>query len=359
MIIRISVIGLLIPGVVLFGSSGSAETRTDPHPQAKHVRPRSAPVTVNVYGSDNTVAMDESVLAAGDDSRLNANTGDVSSSGTLGIDTDRSSLESGTTTSAAGQSPDSAQPARKPWQHGTAPALRAVEKVNRTEQERPVDTAPRQPSRMASYPAQGPEAEAPAPDRFPYPIPVSGQDQGQGTAISGYEDHSVRVAGEDHMAVYDDSNLFVNRNGQLNANTGDTDSTGLNAVDVSGSSVGSGNHTEGDELEDEREAASARWAGQPATSTGTQPRSNGPASSTVTDEGESRANGGSGLTIGADGYDDLGIDVEGKRNIATYDDSNVVVGGTGDVNAQIGDSDTSGAVVMGIDDSDVRSGNST
>ncbi len=43
-------------------------------------------------------------------------------------------------------------------------------------------------------------------------------------------------------------------------------------------------------------------------------------------------------------------------NIVTYDDSNVVIGGTGDVNAQIGDSDTGGAVVIGVHDSDVEAG---
>jgi hypothetical protein len=79
----------------------------------------------------------------------------------------------------------------------------------------------------------------------------------------------------------------------------------------------------------------------------------------VTDEGDSRANGDNALTIGGDGYDNLGLNLQGKRNIAAYDDSNVVVGGTGDVNAQIGDSDTSGAVVMGINKSDLQSGNST
>jgi hypothetical protein len=205
----------------------------------------------------------------------------------------------------------------------------------------------------------------------------------------------VSVSGEDQIAVYDDSNLFVDRDGQLNANTGDTDSSGLNAVDVSGSIVRSGDHTEDGENGDngeEPEEEDARPAGAPAAqpsapnnqasdgpkashgprashghpaphagtaSGGTQSKSNGQATSTVTDEGESSATGDSAFTIGADGYDNLGIDAQGKGNIVTYDDSNVVLGGAGDVNAQIGDSDTGGAVVMGIDDSDVRSGNST
>ena len=61
----------------------------------------------------------------------------------------------------------------------------------------------------------------------------------------------------------------------------------------------------------------------------------------------------------ADGYDDLALDVAGHGNVATYDDSNAVIGGSGDVNAQIGDSDTSGTVVMGVDDSLAVSGPST
>jgi hypothetical protein len=47
----------------------------------------------------------------------------------------------------------------------------------------------------------------------------------------------------------------------------------------------------------------------------------------------------------------------GNRNIVTYDDSNVVVGGTGNVASQIGDADTAGAVVMRIVDSHVEAGN--
>jgi hypothetical protein len=315
MIARTLVISLLMP-LVLVGNSAGAGTRTDPAPASRRLLapPTHQHTTVNVYGCNNVIAMDGSVMSVGGSSRLNANTGDVSSSGTLGIDTERSSLRSGTAT----------------W---------------------------RASSRLAGSPVQASGAEPPAPNGSPFPIPVSGQSQG--TAISGYEDHSVHVTGEDQRATYDDSNLFVDRNGQLNANTGDTDSSGLNAVDVSNSTVGSGTHTEDDESNDDEEGAGMRRAGRPAATTGSRPGSNDQASSTVTDEGESRTNGESALTIGADGYDDLALDVHGRRNIATYDDSNVVVGGTGDVNAQIGDSDTSGAVVMGIDDSDVRAGDST
>ena len=64
------------------------------------------------------------------------------------------------------------------------------------------------------------------------------------------------------------------------------------------------------------------------------------------------------LTVGGDGIDDLSERVDGVCNVSTYDDSNVVIGGGGDVNAQIGDSDTGGTVMMDVVDSTVSGGNS-
>lgn len=303
MFVRAFVVCLLVPWIVLLGTGAGADTGAGPR-----TRPVQQRVTVNVYGCDNVIATGRSVLTVGHHSPVNANTGDVSSSGTLGIAADRSRLGSG----ASGEPASDARLTRKPSREERA-------------------------SRRAA--------------------------RGAATAISGYEDHSVRVAGQRQMAVYDDSNLFVNRNGRINGNTGDTDSSGLNAVDVSGSTVRSGDHIEGGQNDDEpggeKNAVGAPPAGRPEGSSGTRPPSDGQAASSVTDDGGSGANGGSAFTIGGDGYDNLGVKVRGRRNIAAYDDSNVVVGGTGDVNAQIGDSDTSGAVVMGINDSDIGSGNST
>ncbi|MQA89420.1 MAG: hypothetical protein GEU90_04185 [Gemmatimonas sp.] len=86
---------------------------------------------------------------------------------------------------------------------------------------------------------------------------------GQGVAISGFEDHSVSVMGNDQIVTYDDSNVFVERSGQINTNTGDTDSSGLNVVDVTHSRIRSGNSgdaegngdEEDEEVEDEEDAA--------------------------------------------------------------------------------------------------------
>jgi hypothetical protein len=69
------------------------------------------------------------------------------------------------------------------------------------------------------------------------------------------------------------------------------------------------------------------------------------------------AGGASGsLPIRGDGFDDISLNVRGNHNVATEDDGNVVVGGRGDVNAQIDDSDTSGTVTMHTTRSTVEGG---
>ncbi len=189
----------------------------------------------------------------------------------------------------------------------------------------------------------------------------------RGTSLSGFEDHSVAVDGDDQVVTYDDSNVFINRQGLINANTGDTDSSGLNAVDVAGSTVRAGNSGDG---EGDGESAEEQ-ALSPATSNddervapvngrgltdGGACLHHGRAFGTVTDEGASNAHGKNAFVVGADGVDDVSIRSHGRHDIVSYDDSNVTIGGSGKVNAQIGDSDTGGGVVMGIRNSDVRAG---
>ena len=67
-----------------------------------------------------------------------------------------------------------------------------------------------------------------------------------------------------------------------------------------------------------------------------------------TDEGTTLASGNDALVIGADGYDDDDIRALGENIMITRDDGNVVIGGAGDVNAQIGDTEQ-GALVMDVD----------
>ena len=94
------------------------------------------------------------------------------------------------------------------------------------------------------------------------------------------------------------------------------------------------------------------------TGTLAPPQAGGSSVSVADINGISTATGDDSLVIGGDGIDDNGVRVHGDRNVATYDDGNVAVGGIGDVNAQIGDSDTSGAVVMGVTDSNIAAGSS-
>jgi hypothetical protein len=83
---------------------------------------------------------------------------------------------------------------------------------------------------------------------------------------------------------------------------------------------------------------------------------NGGASTAVhTDEGTTLASGQEAVVIGGDGYDDDDNRATGENIIITRDDDNVVIGGTGDVNAQIGDSEQ-GAVIMGVTRTFVQGG---
>ena len=100
------------------------------------------------------------------------------------------------------------------------------------------------------------------------------------------------------------------------------------------------------DVSDPAEAAETRDEAdqtRPAADNGPEPEGHGPTGS---------------LTVGGDGIDDLSERVDGNCNVSTYDDSNVVIGGSGAVNAQIGDSDTGGTVTMDTVDSIVSGGNS-
>ncbi|SDS04103.1 hypothetical protein [Microlunatus soli] len=315
------------------------------------------------------VAANGGIVYIGDDGRLIANTGAVSASGVVALDTRESAL-------ASGRSTGSGSPLRVRPQRPTTAAGSISDLADRPDGQRE-------------------PAEAMSDGSLAGVLSGLGSRSGGATSISGLEDHSVNVRGDDQIVTYDDSNVFINRNGRINANTGDTDSSGLNAVDVSGSTVRSGNSgdredqeeaDEGSEEAEDEEPADARTHADKEGSaeheadsadrgvpverarSGGRADSNRPAADTpiaadrararasVTDEGASTADGDDALVIGADGIDDVSIRSHGNRNVISYDDSNVVIGGSGAVNAQIGDSDTGGAVVMGIKHSDVRAG---
>ncbi|UFS57832.1 hypothetical protein [Subtercola endophyticus] len=168
-----------------------------------------------------------------------------------------------------------------------------------------------------------------------------------GSSINGYEDHSLHVVGDNQLVTYDDSNVFIDHNGPVNANTGDTDTSGLNAVDVTDSVITSGDS--GDSVDsgdpgDSGDASSAETSASGSEGMAAQPSI---ASGAAT---------GGGLTIGGDGYDDVSVTSQGNNNVVTEDDSNVVIGGTGSVNAQVGDSDTGGVVAMAVSGSTLTAG---
>jgi len=210
--------------------------------------------------------------------------------------------------------------------------------------------------------------------------------------IAGFEDHSINLSGRRQFVVYDDSNLFVNRDGKINSNTGDTDSAGLNAVDTLRSTVSSGPHCDdgcddesiisaehghfdeadgGDDDDEDDEEAEDDDEGEesdrrlPSGVPAAVLRTSRLASATDARETREEADSGEeplfpiapgGMEIGGDGWDDVSVRLNGEDNVIVYDDSNVVFGGRGLVNAQIGDSDTGGTVTMGTVDSTVRGG---
>jgi hypothetical protein len=279
--------------------------------------------------------------------------------------------------------------------------------------------------------------------------------------IAGWEDHSILTRGTGNLNTYDDSNVFIDRTGKINANTGDLDSAGLNAVATVRSTVAAGPHcddgcdnesvitsqlgafdeadvaidghgnvvmpdvfdsdnigtpttgnlpgdvfdeddiavrpdgstfvpgSDDDELEDDSPTDDSPGAPEGAEETfeaceaGPTPSGRNipcpgeipQAANSVVDDSVDDADEGTGsdtdedgaeavlppdgsLTVGGDGIDDLSARVDGTGNVATYDDSNVVIGGTGDVNAQIGDADTGGVAVMDTIDSVAHGGNS-
>lgn len=108
------------------------------------------------------LAHDGAIVYLGDDGKLTANTGDVQTSGAVTIDSEGSTLQTGQSTVT-----------------GTVRAEDG-EVVN--------EFAPHLGDRAV--------------------------------AIAGYENHSVNVAGNDQIVTYDDSNVYINRNGEIMGNTG-------------------------------------------------------------------------------------------------------------------------------------------
>lgn len=247
----------------------------------------SAPSATTVTSWQVVVASDGSVVLVGDDGRLVASTGDASRGATVALDSDSSTIETGDSGTSA--------PARVPAG-----------------------------ARAATGPQPG-AAAAPGPNGGATAAVLE-------DAVADLEDHSVHVVGSGQIVTNDDSNAFVERDGQINSNTGDTDSSAVNALDVtdsrvrSGSSAGIPDEPGEDTLGAEAPAAAPAVLATPATD-----------------------------AAGAEIHD-KSVHSTGTGNAVTQDDSSLVLGGSGHVNAQAGDSDTAGIVAMGVHGSVLESG---
>jgi hypothetical protein len=339
-------------------------------------------MAATAIGEHIVIAYDGSIVYVGDNGSLTGNTGDASTGGTVALDAQGSTFSSRYSSTVTGGS--------------AVPGTALVGGFN---------------------PLAIPHDASPLVSAF---ISYTG---GRTADIAGYEDHSVLTRGMGNVVTYDDSNVFINRDGKINSNTGDTDSAGLNAIATLRSIVSAGPHCddgcddesiiqaqagvfdEGDvavdgdghvvwspDIAPETEAASVNCDDPAETNDDgcddSLPGDNGDDSDAADDESadgdvsdpaepaETREEADStrpaadngeepdgefptgSLIVGGDGIDDLSLRVDGVGNVSTYDDGNVVIGGTGDVNSQIGDSDTGGTVTMDTVDSVVSGGNS-
>jgi hypothetical protein len=272
-------------------------------------------LSVIANGNHIVIANNGAIVSVGDNTVLTANTGDAGASGVIALDPVDSVVTSGSSSvsgSAGGLAP-------------TTPGL------------------PTNPQGSQSVSAATSSASA------------GGGSDTRAVAIAGYENKALEVVGNDNLLTSDDSNIFQNRAGHLNGNTGDTDTSGLNVVDTTRSVVSSG---------DSGASRDPPPVTQPSVMPSPVPLGSTPAPGVATASvaganSTATATGADSLVIGGDGVIDKGMTVHGDRNVTTSDDGNVVVGGVGDANAQIGDSKASGAVVMDVTDSEITSGSSS
>ncbi len=257
-------------------------------------------------GDHIVIANNGSIISVGDNTVVKANTGDAAASGVIALEVVDSVVTSGSSHGVSAGGSSGTTPGSPTGTQGGAPVATAT-----------TNTAA----------GSGPPTRA--------------------VAIAGYENKALEVVGNHNLLTNNDSNVFYHRAGDLNGNTGDTDMSGLNVVDATRSVVRSGSSASSAEP-----ARSTPVVAVPTPAPGT-------ASASVTSQnGTATASGADSLVIGGNGVVDASVTMHGDHNVATSDDGNVAVGGVGDVNAQVGDSDTSGAVVMDITDSQITTGNS-
>jgi hypothetical protein len=224
---------------------------------------------------------------------------------------------------------------------------------------------------------------------------AAGGPAGSALLDAGLEDHSVLVCGDGNLVGADDSAIVVDRDGSVVVSTGDVDSAGVSLVDAVATVVdasGSGEEADADEAAASGAAAGSAGPGRrdveargEGTGAGSGARGSGASGSGRArsavgaaadgvggagaavigpdvegggpDLGAAADGGGEDEGSEGDGVDDVSLRVLGSRNVVVQDDGVVVVGGTGPVSAQIGDSDTGG--VLGLRTVGTRVGTDT
>jgi hypothetical protein len=276
-------------------------------------------------GNHIVIATSGSIVSVGDNTVVKANTGDAAASGVIAIDVANSGLTSGNSSVAAPLPEGAATPTDGTttdppgaWSGGDSPVA-------------------------AAGSVTGGSSAAPG---------------SRAVGIAGWQMHDIDISGNDNFATYNDSDLFFQRNGMLNGNTGDTATSGLHVVDSIGSRVRSGSSLNARQTPvsppfNPASLASPSPAGALAT-----PTAGGGSVSVADGNGVATASAQDSLVIGGAGVSDSSVGIRGDRNAVTYDDGNAAIGGTGDVNAQVGNSDTGGTAVMDVRSSDIAAGNS-
>jgi hypothetical protein len=275
-------------------------------------------VSVVADGDHIVIAMGGSIVSVGDNTVVHGNTGDATDSGTISIDVTDSTITSGDSGAAA--TADNSPVGVEDDVVAGDPTSGCV--VNQ------VDATP-----------TGPACETSTVMRAD-PAPAT-----RAIGIAGWENRTIQVAGDENLASYDGSHLFYERAGQLNSNTGDVRTSGLNVIDATGSWVRSGD--------------SGAVVGQSQTGAVTAvpiASGSGASATVVRSDNIATASADDVLVIGGDGLLDRALTIDGFHNVVTTEDGSVSVGGAGDVNAQGGDSESAGAVVMAIRDSLIEAG---
>ncbi len=350
--------GTTSPGALYRTSFAQPTTRLVPYPAGfgqpiiiRDERSRdTAPATAGPGGSSViangdhiVIASDGSIVSVGDNTVVKDNTGNAGSSGAISVDVNDSTIQTG------GSSSDVHSPTSTVSAHSAS----ASDRTSSSSRTSAADETLTDGSTARTFGA----AATSSPQSLGAAAVGLSSPGSRAVGIAGWENKSLDVAGSDNVLTYDNSAAFVNRVGNLNANTGNADASGVSTVDAVDSRIRTGSSVQAI-------AAPASAPFDPAQllewyQSGLlgSPGSNGV---TILDRnGVTTANADDTLVIGGDGIHDRSVRMRGDRNVTTSGDGTAAVGGAGDLNAQIGDSSTSGAVVMAVRSSDIASGNST